>query len=129
MSRSKFASITSELLARKGDAKPWQPFYPSPCVATAAEPSADPHHTDPLWSAPLGGTGANLAKRYVIKLSSSEYERLGIIAVKKNMSRQQIVRRALDEYLTGLGREFRGECTCLAGCGGSQCQDPDQIST
>ncbi|MDE2181484.1 MAG: hypothetical protein KGJ78_00540 [Alphaproteobacteria bacterium] len=107
---SRFASITSELLARKGDAKPWQP-------ATFAEPirvQLDADHKDAYPPGPSAKPEkAAPSKRYALKLTASEYERLGIIAVKQNLSRQTVLRHAVQDYMGRIEAKYAGRCGCL----------------
>ena len=115
MSNSPFAPITSNLLARKGDAMPsgakpslfWTRDVPPPPIvheaprsaaATPPPPGAKPH-------------------RMMVTLSQTEFEKLGIAAVKKGLTRHQIVRTALDAHLERLKREYGG-CGCMAMGGG-----------
>jgi hypothetical protein len=118
---SRFAPITSSLLARKGDA------MPSAAVANAVKPSlfwsretppappplAEPPHPAPLPPSPEGPAKPH---RMVVMLTPNEFERLGIAAVKKNLTRHQIVRAALDTHLDRLKREYGG-CGCMANGG------------
>ena len=117
---SRFAPITSSLLARKGDATP---------SAVAAKPSLfwareapPPPAMEPPRLAPLPPSPSDPAKphRMIVTLTANEFERLGIAAVKKNLTRHQIVRAALDAHLDRLKREYGG-CGCMA-TGGS-CSD------
>jgi hypothetical protein len=124
VSQIRFTPITSSLLARKGDAAPSSVTGKPSLVRTngsatplvaggepnrAAEPPAPPDIAKP--------------HRMMVTLSASEFEKLGIAAVKKSVTRHQMVRTALDLYLEQLRREF-GSCTCMtvdgtcmAGCG------------
>jgi hypothetical protein len=75
-----------------------------------------------LRETPPSPDGAKM-HRMMVTLSASEFEKLGIAAVKKGVTRHQMVRTALDLYLEQLRREF-GTCTCMtvdgtcmAGCG------------
>jgi hypothetical protein len=172
MNRSRFASVTSGLLVRKGEAKPWQ----MPGSEMASLPATPPTHhfaataddesfheeeqrhahlaqeertaaQDYLnWkraqdaalslerraSNPIGADAAlqDLApdlhfrhdhaheehsKRCTLRLSAAEYERLGIIGVKREMTRQQILRHAIDTYLDQAKNEYQDNCGCLAG--------------
>jgi hypothetical protein len=133
VSRAKFAPITSALLARKGDARPWQPEASAIAkLATApfavgstddmppAVENVSPQHTQlnllkVTFESPEFSSGAERAKRCTVKLSSAEYERLGIIAVKKNTTRQQILRRAVEQYFELAQREYEKDCECLGG--------------
>ena len=128
MSRTKFASITSELLARKGDAKPWQPIFQPSLLSPGSEPSANLRGADVQRAEATKEIEPDHTKRYVIKLTASEYERLGIAAVKKNTSRQQIVRRALEEYLACMSREFRQGCDCLIDREARRCPEAGSAS-
>jgi len=63
-------------------------------------------------------------RRMFVNLSPEEYERLGIIAVKKDSSRHQLLRDALDAFLKKMSREYKADCACVAsgGCKGT-CED------
>ncbi|HKD21076.1 MAG TPA: hypothetical protein VKB71_03635 [Rhizomicrobium sp.] len=172
MNRSRFASVTSGLLVRKGEAKPWQ----MPGSEIAALRSAPPTHhfaataddesfheeerrqahlaeeertaaqdylnwkraqdaalaaerrasspadidvaqADPAIAMHFHHDHAHeeYSKRCTLRLSSAEYERLGIIGVKREMTRQQILRHAIDTYLDQAKNEYQASCGCLAG--------------
>jgi hypothetical protein len=57
----------------------------------------------------------------MVTLTAVEFERLGIAAVKKGVTRHQIVRDALDLHMDRLKREYGG-CGCMA-TGGSCSRD------
>lgn len=110
--------VTSSLLARKGDALP---------SGVASQPSfhwSEEKSLPPLVSNDASGEApAPKPHRMVVTLSASDFEKLGIAAVKKNVTRHQIVRTALELHLERLKREFC-DCgcmavngTCLQGCG------------
>ena len=110
--------VTSSLLARKGDALP---------SAVASQPSfhwSEEKSLPPLVSNDASGEApAPKPHRMVVTLSASDFEKLGIAAVKKNVTRHQIVRTALELHLERLKSEFC-DCgclafdgTCLQGCG------------
>ena len=118
MSQPRFMPVTSNLLARKGDAVPSAiASKPSLYWTEALPPVAaqdGPGEVPPLVGKP---------HRMVVTLSASEFEKLGIAAVKKNVTRHQIVRTALELHLERLKREFC-DCgcmtvdgPCLQGCG------------
>lgn len=106
MSSAKFASITSSLLARKGEAQPWRQeplaeppvFRPEPVPLTAAPPPSPPAKD----------------KSCSVRMSAHDYERLGILAVKSNSSRQQLLKDALAAFLEARGRQL--SCACLGAC-------------
>jgi hypothetical protein len=113
---AKFASITPDLVVRKGDARPWpqtSPAVHAPRMIVTGE-DVDPLETDEIAAAPAAQDGI---RRCSFRLTPCEYERLGIIAVKRNTSRQQILRQAIEEYLAAIELEYGGNCTCL-GAGG-----------
>ena len=163
MNRQRYASITSHLLVRKGEAKPWQvpgteqhefAHVPENIVPVKAE-----HHfteeeknsaaeyenwkrareaeaaAPDLRTAHLNGHANGHAsgharrehthhletdehsKRLTLRLTPSEYERLGIIGVKRDMTRQQLLRHAIDCYLAAAKTEYQSACGCLAGEG------------
>jgi hypothetical protein len=47
-------------------------------------------------------------------MSAHDYERLGILAVKAGVSRQQLLKQALDEFLAA--RAVQYGCACLGAC-------------
>jgi hypothetical protein len=121
---SRFAPLTSDLFARKGDATPsavaakpalfWQREVAPPPVAVAPQPKPKAEATPPL---PPG----EKPHRMMVTLSQTEFERIGIAAVKKGLTRQQILRGAIDAHLDRLKREYGG-CGCMA-MGGNMCED------
>ncbi|HEX2590671.1 MAG TPA: hypothetical protein VHL34_04215 [Rhizomicrobium sp.] len=61
-------------------------------------------------------------RRMFVNVTPEEYERLGIIAVKRDTSRHQLVRDALDAFLEAASKDYGG-CACVgSGCKGA-CQD------
>jgi hypothetical protein len=152
MSRPRYASITSHLLVRKGEAAPWQ--MPGSEIANAAQPAQhrddaeskaffddaarrvaeyeswkgtqaadtsrrdeplveDAHDHDVEHAAHHEAAGRT--KRCAFRLTPAEHERLGIIGVKRNLTRQQLLRRAIEHYLGEAKAEFRESCACLSG--------------
>jgi hypothetical protein len=105
MSSGRFAPITSVLLARKGEARPWNqapktevesvasiPWRPyAAVVAVTEEPEKD--------------------RACSIRLSAHDMERLGILAVKRNSTRQKLLKEAVAEFLAK-SRDAYG-CACL----------------
>ncbi|HMI97025.1 MAG TPA: hypothetical protein VK479_10980 [Micropepsaceae bacterium] len=164
MSSGKFASLTPNLLVRKGEAAP-SPITPSPTASGPARPFAraiervegrtSAHPTQqvhqPAWQngpqrapewqdlpprvdAPervfvqsareiaLHSDHPDKPRRLMVSLSSEEYEMLGIIGVKKSVTRHQLLRIAFDEYLLQLVEEFGEGCNCVAN--GGSCDAP-----
>jgi hypothetical protein len=172
MKASRFASVTSGLLVRKGEARPWQmpgsemanlrSTAPTHHYAATADDDsfheeerrqahlaeeertaavdylnwkraqdvllaaerrannpaeADAAQADPALDLHFRHDHAHeeYSKRCTLRLSPAEYERLGIIGVKREMTRQQILRHAIDTYLDQAKGEFQSSCGCLAG--------------
>jgi hypothetical protein len=61
-------------------------------------------------------------RRLMVSLTTEEYEMLGIIGVKKNVTRHQLLRIAFDEYLLQLVEEYGEGCQCIAN--GGSCDMP-----
>ena len=133
MSRPRFAAITSDLLARKGEARPWGelPKLPMSWHAAPTPEQAAPAPTPvpeqiampvppPLLAAPAphicelprSPAAHGEVKKIAVRLSGHDYKRLGILAVKRGSSRQRLLQEALDSLLTGLPLPFGG-CACL----------------
>jgi hypothetical protein len=106
MSSARFASITSSLLARKGEARPWaQEALATPPIwrddirpATAAPPPLPPVKD----------------RSCSVRMSAHDYERLGIVAVKSGVTRQQLLKDALAQFLAGKAQDYA--CACLGAC-------------
>ena len=113
MSQTKFAAITSGLLARKGDAVPSdvmaKPSLFWWCAHAAPEsPPAGRAKAARVRRPPEPGKPHKMA----VVLSAEEFEKLGIAAVKKGVTRHQVVRTALDLHLERLKGEYAG-CNCM----------------
>jgi hypothetical protein len=129
MAQGKFAAITSSLLARKGEAAPWLESGRTPLawrneIAPAMPPPPPPASpamivaAPPAYRAPLAQAPSDTLKRCTVRLSQDDYERLGLMAVKKDVTRQQLLQAALAEVVAGMAREFSQGCACIgAGCG------------
>ena len=103
---SKFASITSGLLARKGEAQPWSqenappPVWRSePVVQLSSAPPPPPLAKDRSGS---------------VRMSAQDFERLGILAVKRGVTRQQLMKDALAQMLASQAKIFA--CACMGSC-------------
>jgi predicted transcriptional regulator len=118
MSAPKFASITAGLLARKGEAMPWtqggaqenekpMPAWRQPVPPPAVMPRAPiPAAVQPP-STPLPPKDKSCS----IRMSAHDHERLGIIAVKTGVSRPQLLKDALAQFLAAQARQHG--CLCL----------------
>ena len=135
MSYAKFAPITANLLARKGEAAP--SFGTKRPVAWTSEL---PAMREPVRDIPAslvtesefvenitaqhsvvvsrGPAAIEKPRRVVVSMSPCEFERLGIAAVKKGISRHDLVRDTVNVYLARLAVEMN-RCACLDD--GSQC--------
>jgi hypothetical protein len=142
MSRPRFAPVTSSLLERKGHARPLdigaRTFEFSHAAERFAEPALLEREDEERIQAeyekwmreqetpPAAGGHAHRGpadetpRRCTIRLTHAEYERLGIVAVKREITRQQALRQAVERYLATAKRQYRAHCTCLGGtCNGS----------
>jgi hypothetical protein len=112
-SAAKFASITPDLVVRKGEAKPWPQYDAAVRSPSRTARDEDPLEADEIVSEPQAVQDG--IRRCTLRLTPCEYERLGIIAVKRDTSRQQILRLAVEEYLAAIEHEYGKECGCLGG--------------
>jgi hypothetical protein len=135
MSGPKFAPMTSALLARKGEALPslmsqrprWDTAQPLDIPERSVPPGFERLHRTPFpvtekRHEERHGHAPDGSRKLFLRLSPEEYEKLGIAAVKKNLSRNDIVRDAVNAYIAELIREYQDSCGCIAGCG-SGCGD------
>ena len=130
MSGSKFASITSSLLARKGEAEPWrEPPRKDlswqraesgqganwPALAPGNDPETGPSGASkPATRARKKSPEDSRERKCAVRMTHHDYERLGIMAVKKGTSRQRLMQQALEEFFGRMARDFAAECACLA---------------
>ncbi len=171
---SKFASLHSNILARKGDARPWngpiarhgaamqdddlprfqpapstfqpttEPLFATPKAAAPRAPKPEPVPPAPrpavtepsfaevkpaavrpapaacdemefsdLSAEPARAYDPERIKKCTIRMSFIDYERLGIIAVKRNVTRQHLLHEALDRCFAMAAEEYRKDCSCL----------------
>jgi hypothetical protein len=118
MSRPRFAAITSDLLARKGEARPWEATLSKQSLAWQASPAAPAPLAAPANSCePPAASAAHVShaelKKIGVRLTHHDYERLGILAVKRGTTRQRLLQGALDNLLAGLPLQYPGGCACL----------------
>jgi hypothetical protein len=112
MSSAKFASITASLLARKGDAQPWNSMGNS--LATQEAEKVPLAWRTPLAVAAPPPPPPVKDKSCAVHMSAHDYERLGILAVKSGVSRQQLLKDALEQFLAGKAKDYG--CVCLGAC-------------
>jgi hypothetical protein len=113
VSQTKFTPITSRLLARKGDAVPSMVAGKPSLISRLAERKASAASKVTANDSAQSGPPAKPHKMTVM-LSAGEYEKLGIAAVKKGVTRHQLVRTALDLHLEQLRQEY-SSCSCMGG--------------
>lgn len=112
MSNAKFASITASLLARKGEARPWAQED-----AMAASLSWNSNlRTAVAPPPPLKDRSCS------VRMSAHDFERLGILAVKSNVTRQELLKDALNQFLAAKADAYGCAClgTCNRGCSSGQ---------
>jgi hypothetical protein len=114
MSSVRFAAITSGLLARKGEAQPWSQAARAEAENVASIPWRP-------YAPPVMETLSEKEKTCSIRMSAHDYERLGILAVKKDTTRQQLLKEALAEFLAAKAQDYG--CACLHNSGGACNQD------
>jgi len=124
MSSAKFASITSSLLARKGEAQPWVHG------GGQTERHSDGHdgmmcgseklslpwrqHVPQAVTAPPSPPPPAKEKSCSIRMSPHDFERLGILSIKTGATRQQLLKDALSEFLASRADDYG--CYCLGAC-------------
>jgi hypothetical protein len=73
----------------------------------------DMEFSDMSASEPSRSYDPEKIKKCTIRMSFIDYERLGIIAVKRNVTRQHLLHEALDRCFEMAAEEYRKECACL----------------
>jgi hypothetical protein len=119
VSAGKFEAISAILLARKGDAAPSvvapvgapprRALLPRDIRPTPSEPA-------PFPSGLRQSDDPDKRRRIVLPIAREDLERLSIVAIKKGVSRQDILRGALHDYLRKLSDELPHPCACVE-CG------------
>ena len=107
MSNGKYAHITADLLARKGEARPWP-------ALTAVEETPDYRPWRPAVATPPPPPPEVKERNCTLRMSAHDYERLGILAVKADLTRQQLLKQALEEFLASRAAQYG--CACLGAC-------------
>jgi hypothetical protein len=84
---------------------------PEPEPLRSVEPTADRRSF-------FSEQGGEKRHRMSLGLTQEEHERLGIVAVKRGLTRHQLMREALDYYFDKLASDYKAECACIAtgGC-------------
>ncbi len=127
MRQGKFAPVTAALLARKGEARPWgyedaeamselNAGFFSRRAATPRSPHEE-HANDaspPSVAVASSQTGDGM-RRLTLRVSQADYERLGLIAAKRDVTRQRLLHQMLDDFLAGAAHEYGTQCGCIGG--------------
>ncbi len=124
MKQSQFAPFPAALLARKGEARPWNDGnanaeaaaktdflsrafgQPTKNLASNESPVLPPFT---IAAAPTG------LRKLILRLSRSDYRRLGLIAATRDTTRQQLLHYLLDEFLAIAAAEYGTNCECIGG--------------
>ena len=120
---SRFAPITADILARKGDARPWsgvgesikQPMawqMPPPVIVPAIAPVVAP-----IVESVRQDERKPQLRRCTLRMSQHDYERLGILAVKQGSTRHRLLQDAVERLFTGMTENFGPSCRCLGAPG------------
>jgi hypothetical protein len=137
MSEPRFAPITTALLSRKGHALPstvvprQMPLESEVMVqgeesepafrlisATSEEASSGTHEAVKIRA----HRDAERPHKVRVSLSDVEFERFGLAAVKRGVTRHQILRDALNNYVERLMQEYGNSCACIgATMNGNRC--------
>ncbi len=99
------------------DARRAEPQRPEPAHSiSASEANAENPPRFSNAGARANEHAAHGEKRHRISLALStiEHEKLGIVAVKRGVTRQQLMRDALDCYFEKLAIDYRSHCACIA---------------
>jgi hypothetical protein len=115
VSGAKFETLSASLLARKGDAAPsLMPPVLAP-IRRALVPSEDRAlRSEPPFSPdPPRPANPDKPRRILVSITPEDLERLCIVAIKKGVTRQDIVQGALHDYLRRLSAEPGQSCACL----------------
>jgi hypothetical protein len=125
MRQGKFAPITAALLARKGEARPWGydggDAKPEPTAgffsprATVPSPAHEEHANDASPVALAFQQTGDGMRRLTLRVSQADYERLGLIAAKRDVTRQRLLHQMLHDFLAGAAHEYGAQCGCIGG--------------
>lgn len=134
MKQAKFTPVTAALLARKGEARPWgdggTQAWPAPAntphlLSNGFEVSKRPRvEKEPALSPPFSIAAASPTgpRKLTLRLSPSQYERLGLVATKRDTSRQRLLHHILDQFLATAADTYGAKCGCIGG----SCQPQDK---
>ncbi len=120
MSNGKFSPVTSMLLVRKGEAAPSQVAQrPISHLSTRGGASAGERKfvfsPDEASDAQERDGSGEKPRRIVLNLTPHEYETLGLVAVKKGVTRHDLAQSAMRAYFEWLVAEYGEACACIVG--------------
>ena len=138
MSDRKFASITGDLLTRKGEAGPssdrfavaqrWKPEPPSMPREMGTGGVADAPVSAPVLVRPAVQPQPIAARdhsepsvKVALKLTEAQHFRMRVAAAQLQVSRQSLMSAALDHYLSTVCAAGLPECKCLGSGEGCAC--------
>ena len=127
MSSARFAPVTAELFARSRlEVPPASEIFSAPnlisiprrgVIATKTNPPIELAEASRQPPPPHG----DRPHKVRISLSDREFEAFGIAAVKRGVTRNQILREALNLHLDNLAADYGKTCRCLAGTAKTGC--------
>jgi len=116
MKQGQFASITAALLARKGEARPWEYSAANTQSRETSFGSRPPHALEVAPGAKEAtGIAGDEIRKLTMRVSHTDYERLGIIATKRDTTRQRLLHTMLDQFLAAAAEEYGSSCGCIGG--------------
>jgi hypothetical protein len=116
MKQGQFAPITAALLARKGEARPWEYGAANTQSREASFGSRSPRPLEvPPPPKENAGVSGDEIRKLTMRVSHADYERLGIIATKRDTTRQRLLHTMLDQFLAGAADEYGASCGCIGG--------------
>jgi hypothetical protein len=123
---NKFAPLTADLFARKGEAAPsldskrvldWTHGLRAPLLFLTRQ--EDTASSRPRPRPDCGRTqripDGRKSRRIVLSFTAGEFEGLGIAAAKKDMTRHELVQAAIRNYFNLISGELEDGCLCLSG--------------
>lgn len=128
MKSAKFAPITSALLARKGEARPWANsgpgndqmpetmigFFPHTTAALGQAVKDQANDVSPFRLPPTGAQRAqNGIRKVTLRLPQADYEKLCLIAAKRDITRQRLLQQMLGRLLAEAAEEYGTGCGCI----------------
>ena len=118
MSTTKFASVTT-LLVRKGEAAPSRVGQRLRLALnhTQSDPPSEGKFVFSPDEASIGDKdyAGEKPRRIVLHLTPHEYETLGLVAVKKGVTRHDLAQSAMTAYFEWLVSEYGEACSCVVG--------------